>query len=98
MAESGAATAARERERQSQNGGDPGPPRAGGFGPPSLLRRFFDEVQSRLTADLDDRDPDFIRENLSLTWLIATIWFRGETRNMERITERRPVLLGGNHS
>jgi 1-acyl-sn-glycerol-3-phosphate acyltransferase len=98
MAESGAATAARERERQSQNGGDPGRPRAGGFGRPSLLRRFFDEVQSRLTADLDDRDPDFIRENLSLTWLIASIWFRGEVRNMERIPEEGPVLLVGNHS
>jgi 1-acyl-sn-glycerol-3-phosphate acyltransferase len=98
MPESGAGTAARERERQSQNGGDPGRPQAGGFGRPSLLRRFFDEVQSRLTADLDDRDPDFIRENLSLTWLLATIWFRGEVRNMDRIPEQGPVLLVGNHS
>src|SRR3989440_2429673 len=98
MPESGAGTAARERERQSQNGGDPGRPSAGGFGRPSLLRRFFNEVQSRLTADLDDRDPDFIRENLSLTWLIASIWFRGEVRNMEWIPEEGPVLLVGNHS
>jgi hypothetical protein len=28
---------------------------------------LFDEVQSRLTADLDDRESDFIRENLSLS-------------------------------
>src|SRR5512133_1240761 len=98
MPESGAGTAARERERQSQNGGYPGRPRAGGFGRPSLLRRLFDEVQSRLTADLDDRDPDFIRENLSLSWLIASIWFRGEVRDMERIPEEGPVLLVGNHS
>jgi 1-acyl-sn-glycerol-3-phosphate acyltransferase len=98
MPESGAGTAARERERQSQNGAEPGRPRAGGFGRPSLLRRLFDEVQSRLTADLDDRDPDFIRENLSLSWLIASIWFRGEVRNMERIPESGPVLLVGNHS
>jgi 1-acyl-sn-glycerol-3-phosphate acyltransferase len=98
MPESGAGTAARERERQSQNGGDPGRPQAGGFGRPSLFRRFVDELQNRLTADLDDRDPDFIRENLSLTWLLATIWFRGEVRNMERIPEQGPVLLVGNHS
>jgi 1-acyl-sn-glycerol-3-phosphate acyltransferase len=97
MAESGAGTAAPERERQSQNGGDPGRPREGRGGP-SLLRRFVDELKSRLTADLDDRDPDFIRENLSLTWLLATIWFRGEVRNLERIPERGPVLLVGNHS
>jgi 1-acyl-sn-glycerol-3-phosphate acyltransferase len=98
MAESGAGTAARPGERQSQNGGDPRPPRAGGFGRPSLLRRFFEEIQNRLTADLDDRDPDFIRENLALSWLIASIWFRGEVRGMEKIPEEGPVLLVGNHS
>ncbi|HEY1237212.1 MAG TPA: lysophospholipid acyltransferase family protein [Solirubrobacterales bacterium] len=98
MAESGAGAATRERERQSQNGSDPGSPREGASERPSLLRRFVDELQSRLTADLDDRDPDYIRENLSLTWLIASIWFRGEVRNMERIPEEGPVLLVGNHS
>ena len=87
-----------ERERQSQNGGDPGRKREGGFGVPSLLKRFASEVQTRLTDDLDDRDPDFIRENLSLSWLLATIWFRGEVRGMERIPEQGPVLLVGNHS
>ena len=45
-------------------------------GAPALLKRFVGELQSRLTADLDDRDPDFIRENLSLSWLISSIWFR----------------------
>ena len=70
---------------------------AGGFGRPSLLRRLFEEVQNRLTADLDDRDPDFIRENLALSWLIASIWFRGEVRGLEKIPEEGPVLLVGNH-
>jgi 1-acyl-sn-glycerol-3-phosphate acyltransferase len=55
-------------------------------------------VESRLSADLDDRDPDFIRENLPLSWLISTLWFRGEVRNMDNIPERGPVLLVGNHS
>src|SRR4029453_2504819 len=98
MAESGAGTAARADPGRSQNGGAPRAGRAGGFGRPSLLRRFFDEIQSRLTADLDDRDPDFIREHLPLAWLLASIWFRGEVRGMERIPEDRPVLLVGNHS
>lgn len=53
---------------------------------------------SRLNADLDDRDPDFIRENLPLAWLIATLWFRGEVRGMGNVPEKGPVLLVGNHS
>jgi len=36
-------------------------------------------LSSRLTADLDDRDPDYIRENLSLVWLLSTIWFRARS-------------------
>jgi 1-acyl-sn-glycerol-3-phosphate acyltransferase len=98
MPESGPGTVAHERDRHSTNGGDPDRPGEGGQGQPSLLRRFVDDLQNRLTADLDDRDPDFIRENLSLSWLLATIWFRGEVRNMERVPEEGPVLLVGNHS
>lgn len=52
----------------------------------------------RLGADLDDRDPDFIRENLPLSWLISTLWFRGEVRNLDNVPESGPVLLVGNHS
>src|ERR671919_905903 len=98
MAESGAGTAARPGEGQSQNGGDPDRRRPRGFGRPSLLRRLADEVQNRLTADLDDRDPDFIREHLPLAWLASSLWFRGEVRDMERIPDEGPVLLVGNHS
>jgi 1-acyl-sn-glycerol-3-phosphate acyltransferase len=98
MAESGAGTAARAEEGQGRNGGDPRRARAGGFRRASLLRQFLDELQNRLTADLDDRDPDYIREHLPLAWLLASVWFRGEVRGMERIPEDRPVLLVGNHS
>ena len=51
-----------------------------------------------LTADLDDRDPDYIRENLPLSWLMATLWYRAEVRNMGNVPERGPVLLVGNHT
>jgi 1-acyl-sn-glycerol-3-phosphate acyltransferase len=50
------------------------------------------------TADLDDRDPDFIRDNLAGMWLLATIWHRAEVRGLEHIPEDGPVLLVGNHS
>jgi 1-acyl-sn-glycerol-3-phosphate acyltransferase len=55
-------------------------------------------VRKRLRADLDDRDPDWLRERLPMLWLLATIWFRGEVRNLGNIPEKGPVLLVGNHS
>jgi 1-acyl-sn-glycerol-3-phosphate acyltransferase len=49
-------------------------------------------------ADLDERDPDYIREKLPLMWLLASIWFRGEVRGLGNIPDEGPVLLVGNHS
>ena len=57
------------------------------------------EFQRRIPrADLDERDPDYIRETLPRLWLMATIWFRGRVRGLENIPEEGPVLLVGNHS
>jgi 1-acyl-sn-glycerol-3-phosphate acyltransferase len=107
-------TAARVGTEQSENGGDPAARAtarirervtdarsfvdrfAGPLARP--INRIADEVKGRLTADLDDRDPDYIRENLSLAWLLSSFWFRGEVRDMGRIPETGPVLLVGNHS
>ena len=55
-------------------------------------------LQRRLGADLDDRDPDYIRENLPLSWLVASIWYRAEVRNLGNIPEHGRVLLVGNHT
>jgi 1-acyl-sn-glycerol-3-phosphate acyltransferase len=49
-------------------------------------------------ADLDERDPDFIRERLPRLWLAASIWYRGEVRGLGNIPDSGPVLLVGNHS
>jgi 1-acyl-sn-glycerol-3-phosphate acyltransferase len=114
MPESGSGTAAQAGlGRRTENGGDPAATPGAGRGDPGATRarlkslagplagpisRVAREVRGRLTADLDDRDPDFIRENLSLSWLLASIWFRGEVRGMDRIPEDEPVLLVGNHS
>ena len=50
------------------------------------------------TADLDERDPDFIREMLPGAWLLAQLYFRADVEGLEHIPEDRPVLLVGNHS
>lgn len=63
-----------------------------------VASRMAGFLQRRLGANLDDRDPDYIRENLSLSWLVASIWYRAEVRNLGNIPERGRVLLVGNHT
>jgi 1-acyl-sn-glycerol-3-phosphate acyltransferase len=64
-----------------------------------LLKSVADAVTSRIpVADLDERDPDFIRERLPGLWLLSSLYFRGEVRGLGNIPESGPVLLVGNHS
>ena len=63
------------------------------------LREVAEQAQRRIPrADLDERDPDFIRERLPLMWLAASLWYRGEVRGLGNIPDEGPVLLVGNHS
>jgi 1-acyl-sn-glycerol-3-phosphate acyltransferase len=64
-----------------------------------VLRGVAAQAQRRIpSADLDERDPDFIRERLPMLWLFASIWFRGEVRGLGNIPDEGAVLLVGNHS
>ena len=64
-----------------------------------VARRVAGQLQSRIPrADLDERDPDYIRERLPLMWLAASIYFRGEVRGLGNIPDSGRVLLVGNHS
>jgi 1-acyl-sn-glycerol-3-phosphate acyltransferase len=65
----------------------------------ALGRLFSEQVQKRIpTADLDERDPDYIRETLPGLWLLASFYFRADVKGMEKIPAEGPVLLVGNHS
>src|SRR3954467_8185557 len=68
-----------------------------GFG--DILEWAKHQVSSRVPkADLDQRDPDYIREQLPGTWLLASLYFRADVRGLDRIPAEGPVLLVGNHS
>ena len=61
--------------------------------------RLRDRIERALPpADLDERDPDFIREMLPLGWILSRFYFRGEVRGLKNIPATGPVLLVGNHS
>jgi 1-acyl-sn-glycerol-3-phosphate acyltransferase len=70
---------------------------------PGLAERLIGTVAGLVrgrvpVADLDERDPDYIRENLPRLWLLSSLWFRGEVRGLGNVPESGPVLLVGNHS
>jgi 1-acyl-sn-glycerol-3-phosphate acyltransferase len=63
------------------------------------LREVAHQAKRRIPrADLDERDPDFIRGRLPLMWMVASLWYRGEVRGLGNIPDSGPVLLVGNHS
>ena len=67
--------------------------------PGRLAKRLAELVTRRIPpANLDERDPDYIRESLPRLWLLASLYFRGEVRGLGNIPEEGPVLLVGNHS
>src|SRR5688572_20958462 len=93
---SGAAREALGSEQET-GGGEGGP---GLLGLPGAAMRFAaGQVAKRIpTSDLDDRDPDYIRERLPSMWLLSSIYFRGEVRGLGNVPDEGPVLLVGNHS
>src|SRR5918911_1523664 len=67
--------------------------------PQALGRVLSEQVQKRIpVADLDERDPDYIRETLPGLWLLASFYFRADVKGLDKIPAEGPVLLVGNHS
>jgi 1-acyl-sn-glycerol-3-phosphate acyltransferase len=87
----------------STNGGAPGGAAQSAASLAQIAARVIgaiaQEAQRRVpTADLDERDPDYIRETLPRLWMLASLYFRAEVRGLQNIPEEGPVLLVGNHS
>ena len=87
----------------STNGGDPHAHGNGAFSPVEVgsrvVRAISDLAQSRIPkADLDERDPDYIRDTLPGLWMLASYYFRADVRGLDRVPAAGPVLLVGNHS
>jgi 1-acyl-sn-glycerol-3-phosphate acyltransferase len=86
-------------DRATRNGHDSQSAGGGASLISRLASGLAEQVQSRIpVADLDERDPDYIRESLPRQWLLASLYFRGEVRGLGNIPEQGPVLLVGNHS
>ena len=67
--------------------------------PERLLGLLSRQVMRRVPpADLDDRDPDYIRDSLPRLWLLSSIYFRAEVRGLGNIPDEGAALLVGNHS
>jgi 1-acyl-sn-glycerol-3-phosphate acyltransferase len=87
----------------STNGGAPQSAASGAGSLAQMATRVIgaiaEEAQRRVpTADLDERDPDYIRDTLPRLWMLASLYFRAEVRGLQNIPEEGPVLLVGNHS
>src|SRR5215212_8488108 len=87
----------------SANGGDPQAAANGGMSAVELGSRVVSVIaemaRSRIPkADLDERDPDYIRETLPGLWMLASYYFRADVRGLDRIPAEGPALLVGNHS
>jgi 1-acyl-sn-glycerol-3-phosphate acyltransferase len=70
---------------------------------PGLVGRLASSVALEMRrrvppADLDQRDPDFIRDNLPFLWMLSSVYLRADVRGLDNIPEEGPVLLVGNHS
>ncbi len=87
----------RAAERASRNGAGTAEERLGILG--RIGSGIASGLQGRIPrADLDERDSDYIREQLPGMWMFASFYFRADVRGLHNIPAEGPVLLVGNHS
>ena len=50
------------------------------------IAAIAEQAQRRVpAADLDERDPDYIRETLPRLWMLASLYFRADVRGLDQI-------------
>ena len=66
---------------------------------PSAAFRVGERLVDRVfSGTFEQRDPDLIRENLPLNWLLAALYFRARVEGLDNIPDVGPAMLVGNHS
>lgn len=50
------------------------------------------------SGNLDDRDPDAMRETLPGLWILVSLWFRPDVRGLHHLPSEGPALIVGNHT
>ena len=61
-----------------------------------LIGAVAEQAQRRVpAADLDERDPDYIRETLPGLWMLASLYFRADVRGLEQHPRGGPGAAGG---
>jgi 1-acyl-sn-glycerol-3-phosphate acyltransferase len=64
----------------------------------SVAKRAEGLVPRFRSGNLDDRDPDTMRELLPGTWLLASAWYRPEVRGLHHIPAEGSALIVANHT
>ncbi|HUP99400.1 MAG TPA: 1-acyl-sn-glycerol-3-phosphate acyltransferase [Aeromicrobium sp.] len=49
-------------------------------------------------GNLDDRDPDAMRETLPGMWMLVSLWFRPDVRGLHHLPHDGAALIVGNHT
>jgi 1-acyl-sn-glycerol-3-phosphate acyltransferase len=64
----------------------------------AVARRAAGVIPSFRAGNMDDRDPDTMRELLPGSWLLVSAWYRPDVRGLHHIPRDGAALIVGNHT
>jgi 1-acyl-sn-glycerol-3-phosphate acyltransferase len=64
----------------------------------AVARRAVAVIPTFRAGNMDDRDPDTMRELLPGSWLLVSAWYRPDVRGLHHIPRDGAALIVGNHT